>query len=48
MAHSYGPLVPPVITILLAVLTKEVYPALIIGVFSGRYCSLVFECIQCN
>lgn len=35
MAHSVWALVPPVITILLAVLTKEVYSALIIGVFSG-------------
>ena len=35
MAHSAWALVPPLITILLAVLTKEVYSALIIGVFSG-------------
>ena len=35
MAHTAWALIPPLITVVLAMVTKEVYSALIIGVFAG-------------
>ena len=35
MAQTAWAMLPPIITIVLALLTKEVYMSLIIGIFSG-------------
>lgn len=35
MEHTFWSMLPPIITIVLALLTKEVYMSLIIGIFSG-------------
>ena len=35
LAHTAWALIPPLITVVLAMVTKEVYSALIIGVFAG-------------
>ena len=35
MEHTVWALLPPVITIVLALLTKEVYMSLVVGIFAG-------------
>ena len=35
MEHTFWAAVPPIVTIILAILTKEVYMSLVIGIFSG-------------
>ncbi|AOH38776.1 MAG: Na+/H+ antiporter NhaC family protein [Dialister sp.] len=43
LAHTAWALIPPLITVVLAMVTKEVYSALIIGVFAGALLFTAFD-----